>query len=181
MADPYIVPNAPIVTSKLPGTETWVRLAARHSGGALWNNGTFAARDIRNKPGQASNHARGLAMDLSYRFMPAKQLGVSNGRKLSLQFVNTCLANYRVLGIQLVIDYYPQPFGRSWRCDRVITPPNAPVKHRAAWRTPNQKTFTGAGGGDWWHIEITPQMGNDPAAVRAAFRQVFGVSNTATQ
>jgi hypothetical protein len=181
MADPYIVPNAPIVTSKLPGTETWVRLAARHSGGALWNNGTFAARDIRGKPGQASNHARGLAMDLSYRFMPAKQLGVSNGRKLSLQFVNTCLANYRVLGIQLVIDYYPQPFGRSWRCDRVITPPNAPVKHRAAWRTPNQKTFTGAGGGDWWHIEITPQMGNDPAAVRAAFRQVFGVSNTATQ
>lgn len=178
MGSPYIVTAAPIVLQRLPGTEAWVSLATRHSGGALWNNGTFVKRDIRGKPGQISNHARGLAMDLSYRYMPATKRGVSDGRRLSLQFVNTCLANYETLGVQLVIDYMPQPYGRSWRCDRVITPANQPPNWRAAWRIPTFKTFTGAGGGDWWHIEITPDMGNDPQAVRAAFRSVFGVSTT---
>jgi hypothetical protein len=178
MGKAYLAASAPVATSKLAGTERWVELANKYSGGALWNNGTFVNRDIRGKPGQVSNHARGLAMDLSYRFMPNSKKGVTDGRRLSLQFVNKCLANYDVLGIQLVIDYHTAPLGRSWRCDRAIDGPNALPNHREGWRTPTVKTFTGAPGGDWWHIEITKELANDPKAVTAAFTKVFGVSAT---
>jgi hypothetical protein len=178
MGKAYLANSAPIATGKLAGTERWVELANKYSGGALWNNGTFVNRDIRGKPGQVSNHARGLAMDLSYRFMPNSKKGVTDGRRLSLQFINQCLANYDVLGIQLVIDYHTAPLGRSWRSDRAIDGPNALPNHREAWRTPTVKTFLGAPGGDWWHVEITKELANDPKAVTAAFTQVFGVSTT---
>jgi hypothetical protein len=178
MGKAYLANTAPIATGKLAGTERWVQLANTYSNGALWNNGTFVNRDIRGKPGQVSNHARGLAMDLSYRFMPASKRGVSDGRRLSMQFINKCLANYDVLGVQLVIDYMPQPFGRAWRCDRALDGPKGLPNHREGWRTPTFKTYTGAGGGDWWHVEITKELANDPKAVTAAFTKVFGVSTT---
>jgi len=178
MGKAYLANSAPVATGKLAGTERWVELAHKYSGGALWNNGTFVNRDIRGKPGQVSNHARGLAMDLSYRFMPNSKKGVTDGRRLSLQFINKCLANYELLGVQLVIDYHTAPLGRSWRCDRAIDGPNGLPNHREAWRTPTVKTFLGAPGGDWWHVEIAKELANDAAAVTAAFTQVFGVSTT---
>ena len=161
MTRPYIVDQQPVAKHKLPGTEEWVRQATQHSGGAVWNNGTWVVRDIKGKPGQTSNHARGLAMDLSYRYIKPRNLGVTDGRRKSLDFIKTCLANWDQLGIQLIIDYWPQEFGRSWRCDR------------AAWRKASKPTFTGAPGGDWWHIELHPQWGNDPDRVRKAFTAVF--------
>ena len=175
---PYKVPTYPVATDKLAGTERWADLATKYSNGALWNNGTFVNRDIRGKPGQLSNHARGVAIDLSYRFLPNSKKGGSDGRRLSLQFMNKCLANYDTLGIQLVIDYYPDLFGRSWRCDRAIDGPHALPNHREAWRTPTAKTFTGAPGGDWWHVEIDSTLADDPAAVTAAFNKIFEVSTT---
>jgi hypothetical protein len=38
---PYLVASYPIAASKLPGTEEWAKQAAKHSNGALWNNGTW--------------------------------------------------------------------------------------------------------------------------------------------
>jgi hypothetical protein len=177
MPKPYEAPKAPVVNGKLAGTEKWVDLAELYSGGALWNNGTWVQRDIKGKPGQISNHAKGIAADLSYRRIEPRNKGVSGGRKKSLDFINRCLANYDVLGVMLVIDYWPQPLGRSWRCDRVglgVVKPN----HAEAWRQATVKTFFGAPGGDWWHVEITPAMANDPKAVEAAFKAVFEVSTT---
>ena len=177
MPTPYLAASAPVVDGKLLGTEAWVRNAQTHSNGALWNNGTWVKRDIRGKPGQISNHAKGIAMDLSYRYMPASNKGTTDGRTKSLAFIRTCLEHYEQLGIMLVIDYWPQPYGRSWRCDRagigVVT-----VDHREAWQKPGKPTFTGAPGGDWWHVEITPDMANSPSKVNAAFTAVFGVSTT---
>ena len=177
---PYKVPTYPVVTDKLPGTELWAQLANKHSGGALWNNGTFVFRDIRGKPGQISNHARGVAMDLSYRYMEARKLGVSDGRAKAVAFFQRVLDNWELLGVQAAIDYNPAPFGRSWRCDRVG---NGPVKPHAAeaWIKPKTKLFTGAPGGDWWHIEITLGMALNPQNVRAAFKQVFEQSTTPVQ
>lgn len=111
-----------------------------------------------------SNHARGLAMDLSYRRMSDK--GVSEGRSHALQFINTCLEpqNCRILGIQLVIDYMPMSFGRSWRCDR------------ETWYYPQEDSFYGAPRGDWFHVEIGPKLANDPNLVKAAFKLVFGTT-----
>jgi hypothetical protein len=34
-------------------------------------------------------------------------------------FIDACVANANVLGVQMVIDYWPQPYGRAWRCDRM--------------------------------------------------------------
>jgi hypothetical protein len=151
--------------AKRPGTEEWVRQAAKYSGGALWNNGTYGQRDVRSKPGTLSVHATGRAMDLSYRKMDTK--GVATGRNTSKQFIDKVVANANTLGVQMVIDYWPQPFGRAWRCDR------------QAWKAYETKTVSGAPGGDWWHIEIAPGMADNPEAVKAAFQAVFEVSATA--
>lgn len=177
---PYKVPTYPVVTNKLPGTELWVELANKNSGGALWNNGTFVFRDIKGKPGQISNHARGVAMDLSYRYMESRKLGASDGRTKAVRFLQAALDNWQTLGIQLVIDYWPQPFGRSWRCDRAGL---APVKPHAAeaWVKPKSKLFSGAPGGDWLHIEITLGMALNPDNVKRAFAQVFEQSTTPQQ
>ena len=174
----YKVPTYPVVTNKLPGTEQWVELASKYSSGALWGNGTFVFRDIRGKPGQISNHARGVAMDLSYRYMESRKLGGSDGRTKAVTFLQKALDNWQTLGIQLVIDYWPQPFGRSWRCDRVGL---APVKPHAAeaWVKPKTKLFTGAPGGDWLHIEITLGMALNAENVKKAFSEVFDKSPTA--
>jgi hypothetical protein len=172
MAKPYTAASAPVVTAALPGTTQWVKEAEHYSGGALWNNGTFVNRDIRGKPGQISNHARGIAMDLSFRRMEATKKGVPNGRARSLQFINACIAHWETLGLMLIIDYWPADWGRSWRCDRAFADP------KKAWRKAEVKTFTGAPGGDWWHVEITPELANDPTKVKQAFTRVFGVSTT---
>jgi len=178
MPKPYTAANAPVVDGPLPGMTAWVECATKYSGGALWNNGTYVKRDIRGKPGQISNHAKGIAADLSYRYMPASNKGVPNGRIKSLEFIKECLRNYDTLGVMLVIDYWPDPFGRSWRCDRAVDSQHALPNHAEAWRKAGIKTFTGAPGGDWWHVEIAPDMANDANKVKQAFASVFGVSTT---
>lgn len=137
------------------GTSEWARQATVRSDGSLWNNGTFVVRDVRGKPGIISNHARGLAMDLSYRWQAQKNLGRQDGRKVSLAFIVKLLDNADALGIQLLIDY---ALRRSWKCDR------------GTWQAGNFEE------GDWYHIEIDPTIGNDAAMAKACWVSVFGVS-----
>ena len=155
MTKPYIVTKQPVVTKPLMGTSEWARQATVHSDGSLWNNGTFVVRDVRGKPGIISNHARGLAMDLSYRWQSQKNLGRQDGRKISLAFIVKLLDNADALGIQLVIDY---ALKRSWKCDR------------GSWQASNFEQ------GDWYHIEIDPTIANDAALAKACWVSVFGVS-----
>ena len=169
---PYIVGTYGIVKHKLPGTELWAKLAGVHSQGALWPNGTFVQRDIRGKPGQISNHARGVAMDLSFRFMESTGKGVTNGRTKAITFLQQALDNWELLGIQTIIDYWPKPHGRGWRCDRVGTAMPKPHAHEA-WRKYDIKTVTGAPGGDWLHIEITRTLAENESLVQQAFAKAF--------
>ena len=152
----YVVTSAPIVASPLAGMNEWVKQAVRHSNGSLFNNGTFVLRDVRGRPGVVSNHARGLAVDLSYRWQAQKNLGRKDGRKISLAFIVKCLENADTLGIQLVIDYALQ---RSWKCDRGTWQP-LPTVHD----------------GDWYHVEVEPRLADDAHATKLAFDAVFGVS-----
>ena len=156
MTKPYIVTKQPVVTKALMGTSEWARQATVRSDGSLWNNGTWVVRDVRNRPGTISNHARGLAMDLSYRWLAQKKLGMQDGRKVSLAFIVKCLENANHLGIQLVIDYALQ---RSWKCDRGTWQPLPSVEQ-----------------GDWYHIEVEPRLAHDVEATKQAFQAVFGVS-----
>jgi hypothetical protein len=156
MTKPYVVTAQPVVKAPLAGMAKWVELAVKHSDGSLWNNGIWVVRDVRHKPGVISNHARGLATDLSYRWLAQKQFGRRDGRKQSLAYIVKLLEHADTLGIQLVIDY---ALKRSWKCDRGTWQPLPSVDE-----------------GDWYHIEVEPRLAHDPEATKQAFQAVFGVS-----
>jgi hypothetical protein len=147
---PYTVLAAPVVKGPLQGTDEFIRQVVKRASGSLWNNGSWIIRDIRTMPGTISNHARGLAIDFSYRKMTGK--GIVNGRATALAFVNKLLENADTLGVQLVIDYHEN---RSWRSDR------------ATWI---KGKWTG---GDWFNIEISAAMANSDTLVKQAFLTVF--------
>jgi hypothetical protein len=126
--------------------------------GALWDNGSYGVRNMRGKE-TLSVHATGRAVDLSYRPSASKKLA---NRKDALEAIEKLLANANDLGIEMIIDYFPQPFGRAWKCDR------------QAWSKYSKPTVSGAPGGDWFHIEITPQAADSPIFVKAAFLKAFG-------
>ena len=111
-------------------------------------------RDVRGKPGIMSNHAKGVAVDLSYRCQSEKNKGLQNGRKMSLAYMIKLLEHADTLGIQLVIDY---ALNRSWRCSR------------GTWIAGTFET------GDWYHIEVDPVMCNSPELAKQAWDKVFGV------
>ena len=149
----YIVGTAPVVASELPGMKEFAKQVCAHSDKSLWNNGTYVMRDVRNKPGVVSNHARSLALDASYRFSKVK--GRKNGREVSLPYIYKLLEHADTLGIQLVIDYALQ---RSWKCDR------------RTW------IKIGVEVSDWYHLELSPNFANDPDKVKASWLKVFGPS-----
>lgn len=150
MTRPYTAFKAPVAKGPLQGMDEFIRQIVKRSSGSLWNNGSWVVRDIRTKPGQLSNHARGLAADLSYRKMTDK--GVVNGRKIALPFIYKLLENADTLQIELVIDYAEN---RSWKCDR------------GTWLKGKWS------GGDWFHVEISLAMANDANLVKQAFNDVF--------
>ena len=152
---PYTVNAAPVVQAPLAGMDYWITRAIKHSNGCLWNNGSWIIRDIKNKPGTISNHAKGVAVDLSYR-MVANQPGkaIYQGRQRSLPYMIKLLENADTLGIELVIDY---ALRRSWKCDR------------GTWNAGNFQT------GDWWHVEVNPVICHSPELATQAWNKVFGV------
>ena len=147
---PYTVNEAPIVNGPLLGTDEFIRQVVKRSSGSLWNNGSYQLRHIRTRPDVISNHAKGLAVDFSYRKMSNK--GLVEGRKIALPFLYKLLNNADTLEIQLVIDYFQN---RSWRCDR------------GTWQKGKWV------GGDWFHIEISKTMASSENLVKHAFSTVF--------
>ena len=151
---PYTITAAPVVAKPLAGMNLWVTRAVYHSDKSLWNNGSWILRDVRGKPGIVSNHAKGVACDISYRWISATNKGRQDGRKVSLAYINKLLENADTLGIELVIDYAMK---RSWRCDR------------ASWRALDCKH------GDWWHVEVNPVIAHSEELAKQAWDKVFGV------
>lgn len=158
MKRPYTGTKDGIAKGKRAGTEQWVKEIGQLSGGALWNNGTWGVRDVRGQDGVLSVHATGRAMDLSYRKTITK--GVRNGRQETMKVLRLIVPNAELLGIECILDYYPQPWGRGWRCDR------------NAWQRYTRKTISGAPGGDWLHVEISPAYADNPELVTQAFQKL---------
>ena len=105
-------------------------------------------------------HATGRAVDMSWRNMPDAR-GHANWYDQAGKIIDTLVANSTALGLEMVIDYFPHPWGRAWRCDR------------GRWRKYDYRTVSGAPGGDWFHIEISPAMARNPEAMKAALVLVF--------
>lgn len=140
-----------------PGMRVFIEELIKESDGALWNNGDYGVRNMRSKTSM-SVHATGRACDFSYRKMPTK--GKKNGRAHALKICKLLTENSDLFGIELIIDYMPKPHGRAFRCDR------------NAWSRYRTHTVSGAPGGDWLHIEISPEMADAPEKVRQAFRTI---------
>ena len=126
---------------------------------ALWSNGSYVNRPMRGKK-DLSVHATGRAVDLSYRYMVKENRGIpEGGRKQAMEAMRFIVKNADAFGLEAVLDYFPMPHGRGWRCDR------------SSWIVYNKKTISGAPMGDWFHAEISPEMADNPDAMREAFAQ----------
>jgi hypothetical protein len=143
---------------KRAGMDAFIKEMIWAGQGAIWDNGSYGIRPMRGSE-SLSVHATGRAVDLSYR--PSEKRKLAN-RKDALALINKIVPVANDLGIEMIIDYMPQPFGRAWRCDR------------QAWSKYSKPTVHGAPGGDWFHIEITPQAADSPIFVKAAFLKAFG-------
>lgn len=142
------------------GLQILIRTLERETQRGLWNNGAWGIRDMKGKPGQPSVHATGRAVDMSWRDM-ADDRGRPNWYQPACRIIDRLVANADAIGLEMVIDYFPHPWGRAWRCDR------------GRWRKYDSRTVSGAPGGDWFHIEISPAMGANPEAMKAALALVF--------
>lgn len=152
MRRPYVAGSLPVRRKETPHLRALVdALCAKYP--ALWNNGTWGIRPIRGKE-QLSNHARGIAADLSWRYMKHKGIRFG-GRRQAVAAMNFLVANAEALGIQMIIDYGFGKHGRAWRCDRW------------SWKVYDKPTVTFGGVGDWLHVEVDGKV--KPAAVAAVF------------
>lgn len=126
--------------------QNWVLFTGN---GQLTNLGSFAVRPMRGKE-QTSVHATGRAMDIGWT-----KREVVEGSMFWL------LWNADTLGIEMLADYFPKPFGRTWRCDR------------NDWKIYDKLTIHGAPGGRWIHVEISPEMASSSAKMEAAIRKTM--------
>jgi len=150
---PYTGVNDGIAKGARPGLLELVNYIHKATNGMVWNNGTFANRRKRGKT-TMSVHATGRAADLSYRQLTPKRAG--KGRPAAINVIKWLVRNADSFGVEMILDYMPQPYGRGWRCDR------------ARWERYEKHTITGAPGGDWIHIEISPRMADDEIAMKNA-------------
>ena len=135
----------------LPGTKALVDIICFLNPGKIHNLGTWTKRYARGKPGIPSIHGTGRAADLGWQTR-------TDGERITKWLID----NADTLGLELLIDYHPKPHGRAWRCDR------------AKWKTYDRKTVAGAPGGRWIHIEISPTLAHDRAAMDAAITKALG-------
>lgn len=121
--------------------------------GKFRNLGSWVVRDMRGKPGHPSVHATGRAFDLGFKNYEDAQA-----------LCDFLVRHWEALGIELIADYYPQPFGRGWRCDR------------QKWNAYNKKTIVGAPGGKWIHVEVSNEVADDAAYFDAVFECLLSPS-----
>lgn len=112
---------------------------------ALWDNGTFGNRPMRGSTTELSVHATGRACDLSYRYMKTKGIK-EGGRKQAMKACEYLVRNADAFGLEMILDYFPMPHGRGWRCDT------------GAWKVYLKPTIHGAPMGDWLHCEIDGKL-----------------------
>jgi hypothetical protein len=156
---PYTGNKDGVAKGLRPGMKVFIEEVIKLSDGALWNNGDFGVRQMRGKE-SLSVHSTGRAVDLSYRNMRDGKRGKPNGRFRAVQIMKILVANADALGLEAILDYFPKPWGRAWMCSR------------DGWSKYKKETIKGAPLGDWIHLEVSPEMADDPKKMRDAFRNL---------
>ena len=147
-----------LAAGEKPGLTELVKHLVYFSEGALWNNGTFVNRPMRGSK-NLSVHATGRAVDLSYRKTPTK--GRRNGRQMAEYMADFMVRHSDELGIEMVLDYFPKPWGRGYKWTR------------GTWENYTKLTIHEAPGGDWLHVELSPAWAESKQKVRASFLKLF--------
>ena len=144
------------VKSRRPTMDIWIRNAEEVSG--LKNLGSWVVREQRGKT-SPSVHGTGRAVDLGFT-------GLKEGRKKCLELIKLLVANADVLGVELILDYTPKPFGRGWKADR------------GSWQRYEKPTISGAPGGKWIHVEVSPELLGNMRAVNQGWNDLRGIVPT---
>jgi len=155
-------------TGKRAGLEKFVELTIKHFNNGVWNNGTWSVRNMKNpalKTPKPSVHGTGRAADLSWRANKGKGFG---GYNTACQVVDFWVANAELFLVEEIHDYFPEPHGRGWRCDKAV------------WTVYKKPSIGSAPGGDWFHVEIAPAHADDPAYYEQAFASLAGAPAPAT-
>lgn len=145
-------------SGRLAGTETLIDLLEAHFG--VWNNGSWMVRPMRGKT-KPSVHGTGRAFDVSWRGAPYRGSGNYDDAVRMMDFLTE---HADALEIEAIFDYYPRPWGRGYKCDR------------DAWNVYSSKAFSGAPGGDWVHVEISPRYCEDAQYYIDYFKKHLGES-----
>jgi hypothetical protein len=152
---PYTGNKDGVSKKKREGLEHLVACIAYLSGGKLKNNGTLVIRNARGKD-SLSVHATGRAADLSYR---------GGSRTNAVAWMELLVRHADELGLEYLADYaYTKGLGggRGWKCDR------------GTWADYKKGQIEGGGQSwaDWFHIELSPAMVDDKAAIQAAVDRI---------
>lgn len=149
--------------SRRPGMERLIKLIFDEF--QLWNNGSWVVRPMRGKS-KPSVHGTGRAVDVSFRGGRYKGTGDYADAKRMMDWLSAPeVAD--ALGIEQILDYWPQPHGRGWRCNRQ-------TNGNGGWRVYTSHAFSGSPGGDWVHVEISNMLADDADAMEAAFLAALG-------
>ena len=143
--------------SKRAGTQKLIELLNKHSNGGLWNNGSWVVRPMRGKK-NPSVHGTGRAFDMSWR--GGKYGGYGDYEKAK-KWVEFLTQHADALEIEAIFDYWPEPYGTGYRCDRDYT------------RVYTKRAFSGAPNGDWIHIEVSNRFADDPDAYEEIFEYLL--------
>lgn len=137
------------ITPGLKSLQSWLLFTGQ---GQITNLGAWVVRDKRGNEnvGNTSVHATGRAADFGY-----------SKRETILPVIDYLIKNADLLGVEMIGDYFPAPFGRTWKCDR------------AAWKVYDKLTIHGAPGGRWIHLEISPEMAASSAKMETAIRKTL--------
>jgi hypothetical protein len=149
-------------TGKRAGLEQLVDSIEAWTNKGLWNNGTWGIRNKRGKQ-TPSVHATGRAADLSWRDMGRKGCGDYN---VACQVMDFLYEHRDELLIEAIFDYYPEPYGRGWKCDR------------DEWTNYSSRAFSGSPGGDWVHVEIAPDRADDADWYKTTFDRLLNPPTT---
>lgn len=131
------------------GTNRLIDFVLFLNAGKITNLGSWAVRPMRGKS-SPSVHGTGRAIDFGY-----------HNREDGVALVDFFVRNADVLGVEMIADYFPKPFGRTWRCDR------------NGWKVYNKKTISGAPGGKWIHIELSPAVADSARWFDEAFARLL--------
>ena len=152
-----------------PGVEKLFQLAKAEYG--FSNLGGFANRRMNNdaakkdpnNPKYLSVHATGRAIDMGYK-----------DRNKALACWDFLLANTAALGIEEIHDYAfdpdgkgaGKPWGRGYRCAR--------GEGAAGVKIYDANNNAGTPGGQWLHVELSPEMADDPAKFETVWKALKG-------